>query len=159
MGLFKVNGHEPIKNPASSLSRYDVWKNFDDMMNSMWPFDARLESGNNDLKAIAPRLNIQESKEGYHIEAELPGVARDQIDISVKDDMLIIKGEKKSFNEEKKDQYHRVERSHGSFYRAIGMPKDIDKERISAELVDGVLRIEVAKASLAENAERKISIK
>jgi len=159
MGLFKVNGHEPIKNPASSLSRYDVWKNFDDMMNSMWPFDARLESGNNDLKAIAPRLNIQESKEGYHIEAELPGVARDQIDISVKDDMLIIKGEKKSFNEEKKDQYHRVERSHGSFYRAIGMPKDIDKERISAELVDGVLRIDVAKASLAENAERKISIK
>lgn len=159
MGLFKVNGHEPIKNPASSLSRYDVWKNFDDMMNSMWPFDARLESGNNELKAIAPRLNIQESKEGYHIEAELPGVARDQIDISVKDDMLIIKGEKKSFNEEKKDQYHRVERSHGSFYRAIGMPKDIDKERISAELVDGVLRIDVAKASLAENAERKISIK
>lgn len=159
MGLFKVNGHEPIKNPASSLSRYDVWKNFDDMMNSMWPFDARLESGNNDLKAIAPWLNIQESKEGYHIEAELPGVARDQIDISVKDDMLIIKGEKKSFNEEKKDQYHRVERSHGSFYRAIGMPKDIDKERISAELVDGVLRIDVAKASLAENAERKISIK
>lgn len=102
MGLFKVNGHEPIKNPASSLSRYDVWKNFDDMMNSMWPFDARLESGNNDLKAIAPRLNIQESKEGYHIEAELPGVARDQIDISVKDDMLIIKGEKKILMRRKK---------------------------------------------------------
>ncbi len=159
MGLFKVNGHEPIKNPVSSSSRYDVWKNFDDMMNSMWPFDARMENGNNELKAIAPRLNIQESKEGYHIEAELPGVARDQIDISVKDDMLIIKGEKKSFNEEKKDQYHRVERSHGSFYRAIGMPKDIDKEKISAELVDGVLKIDVAKARMAENAERKISIK
>jgi HSP20 family protein len=103
-------------------------------------------------------VNIEETEDAYHLEAELPGVKKEDVEVNVKDDYLVIKGEKKSFNEEKKDQYHRVERSHGSFYRTIALPGDIDKENIHAELKDGVLVVDIKKAENTSANERKITI-
>lgn len=117
-------------------------------------------SGNYDfpIPKVPMSVNIQESKEGYHIEAELPGVKKEDVSVSMKGDYLIIKGDKRSFNEEKKDQYHRIERSHGNFYRAVQIPKDVDHGNINASLSDGVLRVDVMKSHAADNSEKKINI-
>ncbi|MGZ3809968.1 MAG: Hsp20/alpha crystallin family protein, partial [Bacteriovorax sp.] len=140
MSIFKspIRSHLPML--GKERGEYDLFKEFEDLFNRNLPV-------NYDLPKVPMSLNIQESKEGYHIEAELPGVKREEINVSMKGDYLVIKGEKKSFNEEKKDQYHRIERSHGSFYRAVQMPKDVDHENINAELKDGVLKIDVMKSS------------
>lgn len=154
MNIFR----SPIKNYMPVISRersdYDLFKEFEDAFN---------RNLHNNYEASLPKvpmnLNIAESKEGYHIEAELPGVKKEEIDISMKGDYLIIKGDKRSFNEENKENYHRVERSHGSFYRSVQMPKDVDHERIIASLNDGVLKIDVMKSSAPDRSEKKISIK
>lgn len=91
------------------------------------------------------RMNMLETPEAYHIDAELPGVKRDEISINLKGDTLVISGEKKSYFEEKKDQYTRVERSNGSFSRSITLPSDVDKEKITSKLEDGVLKIDIGK--------------
>lgn len=135
-------------------SDHDLAKYFDEFFNKKL-FD-NVEMG---LSSFAPVVNIQESKEGYHVEAELPGLEKENVDVNIKDDYLIIKGEKRGYNEEKKDQYHRIERSHGSFYRAIALPSDIDKEKINAELKNGVLKIDIMKAVDVNAAERKIAIR
>lgn len=107
---------------------------------------------------LSPLMNIAETDNSYRIEAELPGVDKKDVSIEIHDNVLTVKGEKKGFNEEKKEQYHRVERSHGSFVRSVGLPSDIDAEKISAKLEDGVLHIEVAKQE-AKVKKRTIDIR
>jgi HSP20 family protein len=154
MSIFK----SPMRNYLPLINRersdMDFYKEIEDWFNR----SNSLMGIDSEFKKISMSLNIQESKEGYHLEAELPGVSKDDVHISMKDDCLIIKGEKKSFNDENKDQYHRIERSHGSFYRAIQMPKDADREKINAQLKDGVLKIDVMKSSGQLQGEKKINI-
>lgn len=151
MGLFRSTTRGNL--PATRSNYDDFFKQFDEMVG--WPA-ARWET---EARAIAPLVNIQETKEGYHVEAELPGVNKDDVHVNIKDEYLVIKGDKRSYNEETKDQYHRIERSHGTFYRAIALPGDIDREKISAELKDGVLKVDIAKATQPGQAERRIAIK
>lgn len=140
----------PVKH---RFSDYDFFKSFDDFFNRRVG-DYFYEGAT----TFSPLVNIVESKDAYFVEAELPGVKKEDIDVSMKEDYLVIKGEKKSFNEEKKEQYRRVERSHGSFYRTIALPSDIDKEQIDAQLKDGVLMISLKKSANLEQNEKKISI-
>ncbi len=153
MSIFKspIRSHLPML--GKDRAEYDLFKEFEDLFNRNLPINSELS-----LPKAPMYLNILESKEGYHIEAELPGVKKEEVDISMKGDYLVIKGEKKSFNEEKKDQYHRIERSHGSFYRAVQMPKDVDHENINAELRDGVLKIDVMKSHAPDRGEKRINI-
>lgn len=153
MSIFKspIRSHLPML--GKERAEYDLFKEFEDLFNRNLPMNNELL-----IPKVPMNLNIQESKEGYHIEAELPGVKKEEINISMKGDYLVIKGEKNSFNEEKKDQYHRIERSHGSFYRAVQMPKDVNHENINAELKDGVLKIDVMKSMAQDKGEKRINI-
>lgn len=155
MGLFQstINSFPATKKNGRDLSNYNLYKNFDEIMNRNWndQYDA-------DLSSFIFPLNIQESKEGYHIEAELPGVHKENIEISIKGEELIIRGDKLCINPERKNQYHRIERPEGHFYRAVSMPNDIDKEKINAELKEGVLRVDIMKTNNVQHAEKRISI-
>ncbi|MFA6235724.1 MAG: Hsp20/alpha crystallin family protein [Bacteriovorax sp.] len=149
--LSKSSRNLPVK---SSPGSYDVFKYFDDFFNR-----SGADFYDSSASAFSPSVNIEETKDSYRVEAEIPGVQKKDVEVSVKDDYLVIKGEKKSFSEEKRDQYHRVERSHGSFYRTIALPGDIDKDKINAELKDGVLNIEIMKSeSKKEEAQKSIPI-
>lgn len=119
---------------------------FDEYINHKWP--ELIDSG----FSLSPRLNIHEAKDSYHIEAELPGVKKEDIDIILKDEYLVIKGEKKSIKEEAKNQYRRIERSHGAFYREIAIPKDADKDKITADLKDGILKLDIMKKKNTDDA-------
>ncbi len=106
-----------------------------------------------------PVVNISETEKSFQIETELPGVEKKDIKMSLHDQVLTIQGEKKSFKEDKKEQYHRVERSHGSFSRSIKLPKNIDSEKVTASMQDGVLHVEVEKLKEAQDLKRTIEIR
>ena len=93
----------------------------------------------------APSLDISETETEFVVKADVPGVDPKELDISYEDDVLTIKGEKKEEHEEKKDNYHRIERSYGSFSRAIKLPPSADADRIEAASKNGVLTLTIPK--------------
>ena len=103
---------------------------------------------------VFPPLSISEIEGAYVVETELPGVKKKDITIDLYDNILTVKGEKKAFNEESKDQYYRMERSHGSFLRSIRLPTDVDSQKVSAKMEDGVLHIEISKSLEAAKKKR-----
>lgn len=110
-----------------------------------------------------PRVNISETDKELRITAELPGVEQKDIDITLTGGDLVIKGEKKSESEEKKDDkgrsYHRAERSFGSFARRMALPFEVEAGKIDATFKDGVLTLVLPKPAEAQKASRKIEIK
>ncbi len=88
-----------------------------------------------------PAVDVAETPEKVTVKAELPGIEPKNIDISMVGDVLTIKGEKKSEREEKKENYHLVERSYGSFSRALRLPAAVDADKIEAKYDKGVLTV------------------
>lgn len=105
-----------------------------------------------------PSLDISESPEQYTIHVETPGVSRDDIQISVEHDALIIRGEKKEEEKRNEEQYHYVERSYGSFQRVLSLPQDADPDSLRATFRDGVLTINVGRRSKQESGARQVEI-
>ncbi|GIX32244.1 MAG: heat-shock protein Hsp20 [Lysobacterales bacterium] len=104
---------------------------------------------------FAPALDIAEDEKGYRIELELPGLESNDVSIELEDGALIVRGEKKLEREEKKDRYHRIERSYGQFQRILDLPDDADAEKISANFKNGVLTISLPKRAGQSEEKRK----
>ena len=104
-----------------------------------------------------PTVDISETENGYEIRAELPGVSEDDVNVSVTDNLLTVKGEKRQEKETQGKNYHRVERRYGSFQRSFTLPRHIDSSGINAEFKDGILTLGIPKAEVAKPTE--ISIK
>jgi HSP20 family protein len=92
------------------------------------------------------------------VKAELPGMDSKDIDISLSDGTLTIKGEKKQEKEEKKSDYHFIERSYGAFTRSIQLPKQVQRDKISTSYKNGLLRITLPKSEEAKKKEIKIKV-
>jgi HSP20 family protein len=100
----------------------------------------------------ATLVDISEDDQEYLIKAELPGIEKDHVKVTMENGLLLIAGERTSENEEKNKKYHRVERSYGSFLRTFGLPDDADGTKIKADFKNGVLKVHVPKS---ENAKPK----
>lgn len=109
--------------------------------------------------SLALRLNVSETDKAWHIEAELPGIDEKDVELTVKDGVLTLSGEKKYETESKDKTFHRVERSYGSFTRSLQLPKGVDENNIAAHMRNGVLEIEIAKMPEAQNVAKRISIR
>jgi len=107
----------------------------------------------------APDMDVKETDKEFLIEAELPGVDEKDVSITLANGMLTLKGEKKQERDEKKDNYYLVERSYGSFQRALRLPETADDSKVEAKFANGVLKIAIAKHAEAVKPERKIEIK
>jgi HSP20 family protein len=145
------------KKSESLIRRSDLWPSIDSFFTDPWGNWPKLRM--KDLDSFVPAVNIKEDDKAYYVEAELPGVKKEDMEISVKDGSLTLKGEKKTFKEDKKENFHRVERSYGSFYRMIPLANDCDTEQVSANYQDGLLTVTVGKKKTKESNGRKISIK
>lgn len=110
------------------------------------------------LTDLALRLDVSESDTIYNIKADLPGVDEKDVDVSLEDGVLTISGEKQRTEETKDQTFHRVERSYGSFRRALALPPDADENGIKASMKNGVLEIEIAKLAEARKTARRIEI-
>ncbi|MEA3404691.1 MAG: Hsp20/alpha crystallin family protein [Pseudomonadota bacterium] len=94
---------------------------------------------------FSPSVNTREGDYAYHIEVDLPGVKKKDINVEVKDNRLIISGERKTKKEVKEDDYHRVESSYGRFERSFTLPSNVDAENVDASSKDGVLEVVLPK--------------
>ncbi len=141
-------------NPVASLQQdvnrifEDFWRRFDQ------PFGAlgRWEAG-------GPRTDVAETENELEISVELPGIDQKDIDVSLTDTALTIKGEKKSERSENSKGYHLSERSYGSFYRSIPLPSGVDTEKADAKFKNGVLTVTLPKTEEARSRLKKIAVK
>ncbi|UCF79540.1 MAG: Hsp20/alpha crystallin family protein [Candidatus Eiseniibacteriota bacterium] len=99
---------------------------------------------------FSPVVDVSEVDDEYIIRAELPGVKQEDVKVSVHDNTLTIKGEKKLQKEEKEHNFHRMERSYGSFERSFVLGSKVDAGRAKAKYKDGILEIRLAKAEQAK---------
>jgi len=105
-------------------------------------------------KNFVPAQDFSETAEGYLVEASLPGVKPEDVEVTVENNVLMIKGETRQETDSKQRNFHRVERRFGSFQRTIGLPTSVKADAIKADLSNGVLRLEIPKAE--EVKPRKI---
>ena len=107
---------------------------------------------------FVPAVNIYEDGHTIHIDAELPGMEEKDIDVSLENNMLTISGERKLESEEKKENFHRIERSYGRFTRSFTLPPTVDSEHVNAEFNNGVLRVSLNKKEEAKPRQIKIGV-
>ena len=131
----------------------DLWSAFDEFFNT-----TRQNEVTRNLDSFVPALNVRENENAYFVDAELPGVDKEGIDVTIKDNTLFLKGEKKTFNEETKEDYHHIERTYGSFHRAVPLAKDADPEKVKADFKNGLLTIEIGKKDQNIDTHRKVHI-
>jgi HSP20 family protein len=106
---------------------------------------------------VFPAVNLTEDKDHYYLRAELPGVKSDALDIQVTGRNVSVSGERVIDTEGEGVRYHRREREGGKFSRIVGLPTDIDAEKVSARMENGILTIQVPKAEVAK--PKQISVK
>jgi len=108
---------------------------------------------------LKPAVDIQETDTQYRIAVEVPGVEEKDIQITLDNDVLVVRGEKRQEQEKKEGGFHRIERSYGSFQRALNLPGDANQDSIKANFKNGVLTITMDKRELrSPQAGRTIAI-
>lgn len=111
------------------------------------------------LSSFVPVVNTREGEYAYHVELDLPGIKKENIEITTEDNVLTISGERKLKEEAKEEDYYRVESSYGKFSRSFTLPEKIDVENIHAESSDGVLEVIIPKLKVEDTKPKKIEIK
>ena len=105
----------------------------------------------------APSVDISETDDNFEVRAELPGVAKEDLNVSVKDNLLTLSGEKRQENVDDTQNYRRVERRYGSFQRRFTLPSEVATDDIKAEYSDGVLTLSIPKPEAAKPTEVSIT--
>lgn len=103
-----------------------------------------------------PRIDLSETEDTYLLKVDLPGLTKEDISVSVNNHQLVISGERKGETREEGENYLRVERSHGSFYRSIPLPEQAKPDEVSAKFENGVLKVHIPKTP--EEKAHKINI-
>jgi HSP20 family protein len=153
------------ENPFSLFQEMD--RLFDDMFNdSMWPFSRRryrplsLIIRDDEPLFRTPLSNIKDAEDHFEISAELPGLDKSNIELTIRDGVMEIKGEhKEEKKEEKEGQLVRREYHSSSYYRAFNLPENIDEDNIDANLDKGILTVKIPKVEPPKPEKKKISIK
>ena len=143
---------ERTPDPFSYL-RNQVNRVFDDFWGESW-----LAPNREMAAGFWPQVDVSETDKEIKVSAEIPGVEAKDIDVSVEDGMLTIKGEKKYEREEKEKGQYRMERSYGSFERVIALPAEVDESKAKAEFKKGVLRLTLPKRPGAPSRRKKIPV-
>lgn len=161
---------EPAYPPLMSL-RQQVDRLFDQFLDEDWMRPMKGFSGiwdtplfktrGMDMRGLmeSPRTDMSESDKEYDLSIELPGMSEKDIEVTVKDNMVMLKGEKKSERETKEKDYHIAERSYGSVRRTFSLPPDVDSSKVEANFSKGVLTVHLPKTKEARSKPQKIEVK
>ena len=140
------------KNPVNNTRRFDLMNEF---------FSALETQSNEEPREVfdfVPTVNTREGSDAYYIELDLPGVKKEDVEISVDKNILTIKGKREVKTEEEKNDYYRVESAYGSFARSFTLPEKVDVENIRATNEDGVVEITIPKLKVEKDTAKKIEI-
>lgn len=143
-----------------SMTRYNPWSLFDQLQRElnmpMNKFDTD-ENGNIATANWAPAVDIKEDDKAFTLLADIPGVDPDDIEVTMDKGVLTVKGERQSEKKTEEENYKRVERQYGVFYRRFTLPDSADADGIDAQSEHGVLKITIPKQEVAQS--RRISVK
>lgn len=138
---------------SMAITRYEPWGLLSQLQREL---ERSVAEGSTATAEWSPAVDIREEADKFVIHADIPGVKPEEIDISMEDGVLTIKGEKKSESKTEKEGYKRVERTYGSFYRRFSLPDTANAEAISASSKHGVLEVVIPKREAVQ--PKKISV-
>jgi HSP20 family protein len=111
-----------------------------------------------EIEELSPSVDVLTEGDDVVVKAELPGMKKEDIDVSLTNDTITISGEKRKEEKVEKKDYHSIERSYGSFKRSFSLPAEVETEKASATFKDGVLEIRIPKTEEAKKKEKKVMI-
>ena len=157
--MAKEEGKELIRTeerPAGPLTPFrDIDRWFDDFFARPFAFPrVRMTA----MQEIIPDVDIYESDGDLILKAELPGMKKEDIEVTLSDGSITLSGEKKQEEEIKKKDYYKVERSYGSFRRTFSLPTDVKADKAKSTFKDGVLEVRIPKSEEAKSKEVKVKI-
>jgi len=142
-----------------NVTRWEPFREMEEVFRQYAPLLRRaVPATDGPIAQWRPVADIAETDEEYVIKAELPDVRKEDVRITVDDDIITISGERKHRNEERGEKEVRVESFYGAFSRSFALPDNVDTEHIRAEFRDGVLRIHVPKAARKKSQEVTVQI-
>jgi HSP20 family protein len=147
-----------------TMTRWNPFKDLEEMEQRLSTYlgrpAARGEAGKEAMTVAewSPLVDITEDEKEYLIKADLPEVKKEDVKLTVQNDVMTISGERKYEKEEKGKKYHRVERAYGSFMRSFTLPEDADGSKVSAEYKDGVLRVRLPKSEKAKPKSIEVKV-
>lgn len=141
------------------LTKYSPFNEFRDFSSRFNSLLSEFDSKESTLSRFAPVVNTREGEFAYHVDADLPGVKKEDIKIDIKDNMLTISGERHHKEETNEGDYHRIETSFGKFERSFTLPKGADIENITASNKDGVLEVTIPKLKSETEKVKKVEVK
>lgn len=145
-----------LNQPVRQEVRRDLFHVFDDFLDQWWTESPNALFVKERFENFRPAVNLKETPTHYLVEVEVPGLSKEDLDVSLKDHFLHIKGEKK-FNREDQEHYHRLESAYGQFLRTVALPESFEASQVSAELKEGLLKVQVKKSEKA-SGQSQISI-
>jgi HSP20 family protein len=145
-----------IRRPLDSMTSLRRLNSILDDAFSSWPFQGQ-ENGAL-TSSWLPACDVFEDKDAVKIVAEVPGVRPEDVKISLENNLLTIRGEKRQQAEEKTERVHRYERTYGTFERAFSLPTTVDPEKIAAGYANGILTVTIPKAERARPREIPVKV-
>lgn len=155
MSLIKFSPLRTYINRRDDLTFLTFWNEVNDLMKTF--SDAGLPD-NQASTGFIPAIDVKETDSTIVVSTDLPGMDENNIDVSINDGVLTLKGEKKSEEKIEGQNFIRIERSSGSFHRSLALPSEVDAEKIEAIYKNGVLTVTLPKV-IQERKEQKIKIK
>lgn len=131
-------------------------REMDHIFNELIPFNWRFEEPEFELSTWSPTTDITETDDEYIIESDLPGMSKNDIEINVQGNILLIEGEREKETKEEFNRYLRRERSFGTFKRSFTLPQNVVEDKVKASFKDGVLTVHVPKAEKSKRKTVKI---
>ena len=143
----------------ASMTRFDPFRDLQRVQDEMAKlFDDRLLARGGESVGWTPKADIFEDEEGVALRFELAGVDPKDVDIRFENGVLTLRGDRKMENEDKPDNYHRVELAYGTFTRSFSLPATIDAEKIRAESKNGVLTVHLPKKPEAKPKSIQVKV-
>jgi HSP20 family protein len=142
------------KEIAMNLTRFEPLRELEDMsnrLNRLFGMDVKpLAVSDGGFADWAPAMDVEETENEYLIKADLPDVKKEDVKVSVENGILAVEGERRLEKEEKNKKFHRIERSYGRFVRRMAVPTDVDQQKVTASVKDGVLNVHLPKSPAAK---------
>ena len=139
-----------------NLIRWNPFEEFDHLFKTRTP---SFSKGGALVADWAPSVDIVENEKEFLIKAELPEVKREDVKVSIEDNVLTVRGERKFEGETKRENYHRVERSYGEFMRSFTLPNYVDASKVSADFKDGMLNVILPTRAESKPKQMEIAVK
>lgn len=143
-----------------TITRWDPFREVSVLQNRLNTLFRDFNEGEGPLTtaSFVPAVDIYEDAEKVVLKLEVPGIEEKDLDVRVENHTLTVKGERKFEKEEKEENFHRIERRYGSFFRAFTLPTTVDSENVKAAYTAGVLKLELSKKAEAQPKQIKINV-